>query len=186
MKRLVLLLIIVAVGLGVYSFIKYEERPILYLNVASINVEYGEKLDVNFSDFIDTTVLNDEDAKDVIDNTKITFDSIIEEDDILEIGKYPVLYEYSKGDKKESKTVMIVVADTLAPEFNDVSVLQTQVGKSIDYKSYIEVTDYSGVDSIEFYAQDVEIDRSGEYELLAIAKDNNGNISEKTITIIVK
>jgi len=185
MKKLITLLVILSMGLGIYSYFKYQDKPTLYLNKASIDVEHGEIFNANFEDYIDTSMLNDDEKLDVINNTTITSE-VDFKDVLLEIGKYPVKYKYKKDDKIEIREIMVAVADTLPPEFNDISVITTSVGNTIDYSKYIEATDYNGIESISFYAEDVDVERIGEYEMQVIAKDSSGNIAEKNIVVVVK
>ncbi|HKK95504.1 MAG TPA: hypothetical protein VJ916_04150 [Anaerovoracaceae bacterium] len=185
MKKLITLLIIITLGLGAYSFLEYKDQDMLYLTVPSIDIEYGETLDVHFEDYIDTSILSDEEKQEVMKNTTIT-SNVDFKDKVLEIGEYLITYKYYGEEKNEVRKIKVNVADTLPPEFNEVSVIKTSVGKQINYSEHIEATDYAGIDSIKYYAEDVNFDRAGEYKLLVIAKDVNGNVAEKKIDVIVK
>ena len=54
-----------------------------------------------------------------------------------------------------------------------------------DYKSLFEVKDNYDKDPVVSYDTDLDLEKIGNYKVTAIAKDKNGNASEKTITVSV-
>lgn len=179
-----------------------QDKPKMVLKEESLTLEYGENISNDASNY-----LSDDSDDDVIKSSTITVENIKEDilkkwnlkkdDKNLEytpVGNYDVYVNY-----KDSKLKLnIVVKDTKKPEItlnkDEVSIT---IGDKLDLtkniKSVIDPIDgeikYSKkqIDKDGYYIDDSKLDikKVGKYEINVIAKDKNGNKTEKTFIVKV-
>ena len=118
-------LIVLGCGGGIV-YATRDTSPKLQLKKNTINLEYGKEFKADFDTLVDTKGLNKEDKEYLKKNLKIKTDikndieTVTNEDGTTEekdrgfakVGDYKVNLTY----KDETKTVMVVVKDTTAPE----------------------------------------------------------------------
>lgn len=151
---------------GIYSLVDHIIHPIRFKDKEVI-VEYAKKYDV--MDNVKGVFFGDK--KDVTVNKSI---------DTSKKGKHVVTYSYNGKQEK----VTFYVKDTTAPKLKLKKVTTDTVGnpKALDYVE-------SCTDSSKFkVTKNVENDehKEGKYTVTITAKDADGNVSEKTTTLIRK
>lgn len=178
----ILILAIILIFSLFYFLLKEKTITLKLKNEKNIVVEYGQEVHYNLEDLIDTSDFSKEEIKDIKKQTKIK-DNIKNEEgkNYPSVGKYKVQIQYD--DQILSK--IIVVQDTMKPEFNDVQEVTITINtQNYDYASVIKATDLSKV-TVSFDTSNINIAKAGDYQMNAIAKDASGNEASKTITVHV-
>lgn len=149
----------------------------LELRSNKMTVEYGESISLDAKDYLKKSV-----DKDIVKETKVTYRSNPEEGKKYDkLGRYIVKLKY----KKETARVKVMVEDTIKPEFNGINSFESIKGVDVSWGNYIKATDLSEVD-LKVDDSGVNINKTGEYTLTAVARDTSGNEKEKEIKVIVK
>ncbi|MDE6476223.1 MAG: hypothetical protein K2L08_05155, partial [Erysipelotrichaceae bacterium] len=109
--------------------------------------------------------------------------------DTKEIGSQELIYKVSKNGYEKEERLSVEVKDTKAPEITlKEETVTIEGGAEFDPKSNIEsVADpVDGV--IEEYevTHNIDVNVAGEYAVTIKATDKNGNVTEKTYTVVVK
>lgn len=112
-----------------------------------------------------------------IGDKKVTCSSV----DTEKLGKVKVYFNYN-GQMYETT---VDVEDTTPPE---ITILETsEISKKsseLTPLDYVKATDISGIASLKIDGE-FDLNRSGDYELTAIATDNNGNVATKDFVFSV-
>ncbi|MDE6475684.1 MAG: DUF4625 domain-containing protein [Erysipelotrichaceae bacterium] len=146
-------------------YIKFIENP---------TIEYGAEM-VDYQSFIENSV------GEVTVPTEII--------DTKEVGSKELIYKVSKDGYEKEERLNVEVKDTKTPEITLKEASVTiEIGTEFDPKSNIEsVADpVDGV--IEEYevTHSIDVNVAGEYIVTIKATDKNGNVTEKTYTVVVK
>lgn len=174
------IVIVIIIG-GIFYFIREEKIVLSLKNKKDIVVEYGNTIQYSFDDLIQTK--DKDQLKEIKKETKIT-DNIKKEDqkDYPAIGKYTINIKYK--DQKLKKKV--IVKDTTPPIFNETNEISFVEGtENYDFNQTIKATDLSNVD-LQYDMSSLDINKAGDYQMKAIAKDSSGNQTEKTITVHIQ
>ncbi|MFR8649691.1 MAG: N-acetylmuramoyl-L-alanine amidase [Faecalibacillus sp.] len=176
------IVIVIIIG-GIFYFTREEKIELSLKNKKDIVVEYGNTVQYSFDDLIQTKDIDKDQLKEIKKETKIT-DNIKKEDqkDYPAIGKYTINIKYQ--DQKLKKKV--VVKDTTPPVFNETNEVSFVEGtENYDFNQTIKATDLSNVD-LQYDMSSLDINKAGDYQMKAIAKDSSGNQTEKTITVHIQ
>lgn len=174
--------IVVIVG-GIFYFTREEKIELSLKDKKDIVVEYGNTVQYSFNDLIQTKDIDKDKLKEIKKETKIT-DNIKNEDqkEYPAIGNYTINIKYQ--DQKLKKKV--VVKDTTAPVFNEINEVSFAEGtENYDFNQVIKATDLSNVD-LQYDTTSLDVNKAGDYQIKALAKDSFGNQTEKEITVHVK
>lgn len=187
--------------LGCGGGIVYATRdttPNLKLNKEKFTIEYGDSFNPDFNTLVNTKDLGKEDKNYLQKNIKIKSnikndiktitndDGSTEEKDcgFAKVGNYKVDLSY----KDETKTVKIIVKDTIAPELSvpeNIEILQGTDLSTFDFKSLISATDLAQLNDIQIDYSTVDINTFAEYTVKASVEDVNKNKTEKEFKITV-
>ena len=97
------------------------------------------------------------------------------------LGKKKVYFNYS-GEMYETE---VDVEDTTPPEITILETSEiTKKNTELSPLDYVKATDISGIASLKIDG-DFDLSKKGDYNLTAIAEDNNGNISTKDFVFSV-
>lgn len=183
LQKLGIIILAIAVICSLFYFLLKEKTITLKLKSnKDIVVEYGQEVHIDFEDLINTSDFSKEEIKDIKKQTKIK-DNLSNEEgkNYPAAGKYKVQIKYD--DQILSK--IVVVQDTIKPEFNDVQeVTITLNTQNYDYASVIKASDLADV-TVSFDTSKINTTKAGDYEMIATAKDASGNETSKTITVHV-
>ena len=150
----------------------------------NLEVEVGKTY--NTCEFIET--IDDEKLSTAaIASGKIEFGEEVMECDPHFIAQSTDLNEVSYIIVSKTYKIKIKGKDTTAPVITT-SKDEYEVEEDneyFDYKSLFEVKDNYDKDPVVSYDTDLDLEKIGNYKVTAIAKDKNGNASEKTITVSV-
>ncbi|MDE6476225.1 MAG: hypothetical protein K2L08_05165 [Erysipelotrichaceae bacterium] len=173
------LVIICAAGIGgTVVYLNNKKQAILdsiYIKfIENPTIEYGAET-VDYQSFIE----------DSIGEVTVPTETI----DSKEVGSKELIYKVSKDGYEKEERLSVEVKDTKAPEITlKEEIVTIEVGTEFDPKSNIEsvVDPVDGV--IEEYevAHSIDVNVAGEYTVTIKATDKNGNVTEKTYTIVVK
>ena len=83
--------------------------------------------------------------------------------------------ETDMGEDIEAPTIKPLEKDTII-----------YTGSNVSYKSLVKVSDNSGVYDLEFDDSNVDLNKTGTYEVKYTATDGSGNVFEYTLTVHVK
>ena len=155
----------------------------LILTKDKIDVEFGEKVSTNVTDYIDNSKVDS--YKDLIKKTKET-DNLknVKKQNYPKVGKYEITFEY----KGEEATVKVNVKDTTKPEINapdSIDIVQYTNLADFDFNSLLSAKDYSKLDKWKIDTSKVDVNTIGEYELKVSIKDKYKNKSTKKIKVNV-
>ena len=146
-------------------YIKFIENP---------TIEYGAET-VDYQSFIENSV------------GEVTLPT--ETIDTKEIGSKELIYKVSKEGYEKEEKVSVEVKDTKAPEIIlKEETVTIEVGAEFDPKSNIESVADPIDGAIEEYevTHSIDVNAVGEYTVTIKATDKNGNVTEKTYTVVVK
>lgn len=176
-KILIFVTILDILALCGVAFAYYTHiNSLLELKKTKVNVEFGESISLDASDYLKKSV-----SEDIIKKTKVTYqEDKVEGKDYDKVGRYTVRLTY----KKEVAKVRVSVVDTKKPKFNKINTFESIRDVEINWSDYIKATDLSEV-TIEIDDSDVDIYNAGEYVLIATAKDESGNERKKEIKVVV-
>lgn len=155
----------------------------LILTKDKIDVEFGQKVSTNITDYIDNSKVDS--YKDLIKKTKET-DNLknVKKQSYPKVGKYEINFEY----KSEKATVKVNVKDTTKPEINapdSIDIVQYTNLADFDFNSLLSAKDYSKLDKWKIDTSKVDVNTIGEYELKVSIKDKYKNKSTKKIKVNV-
>lgn len=169
-----LLDILVVCGIAAVFWTNHNKQ--LELKTKKLDVEYGELISKDASDYLKKSV-----DKKIINKTKVTYTrNPVKGKKYDKVGKYTVKLSY----KDEVAKVKVTVKDTTKPKFNNINEFHSIEGVEITWGDYIKAEDLAKVE-IDIDASSVNINTEGEYTLKATAKDENGNEQKKDIKVIV-
>lgn len=166
----------------IYAFTR-PKKPLLVLkdDMHQQVIEYGEKITLKLEDYLDLSTLLEEEKTDVLKNTVMQANISNEEGkDYPAVGEYPILIDY----KEESVESQLIVKDTVAPVFNNMSAFEFVVDEEFDYSQYIKANDLSSV-TIDYQTQQVNSHKVGSYTAKVIATDSYSHQTEKEILVKV-
>lgn len=167
--------ILAACGVAVVFYMHQNSQ--LELKANKLDVEYGETISLDASDYLKKSV-----DKDIVKNTKVTYrKDPVEGKKYDNIGRYTVKLTY----KKEVAKVRVTVKDTTKPKFNKINSFESIRGVELPWEDYIKATDLAEVD-LKIDDSAVDINKVGEYTLKAVAEDESGNEREKEIKVSIK
>lgn len=153
------------------------------LKSQTISYEYGEVIELEPSDLIDTN------KKEILDSVVIDLSTLTIEEgkDYPEVGEYTVEFTYKTMFKEKSGKVKVNVEDTVKPEINN---KQEQIEVNFeesdhDFNQYFEVSDLSET-TVEIDTSQVDFNTAGEYTAYICATDAHDNETEKEFKVIVK
>ncbi|MDE6475555.1 MAG: DUF5011 domain-containing protein, partial [Erysipelotrichaceae bacterium] len=109
--------------------------------------------------------------------------------DTKEIGSKELIYKVSKEGYEKEEKVSVEVKDTKAPEITlKEESVTIEVGAEFDPKSNVESVADPVDGAIEEYevTHNIDVNVAGEYTVTIKATDKNGNVIEKTYTVVVK
>lgn len=129
-----------------------------------------------------------------INSEVINKDLLLEEYEIIdeeklqtnELGKHEYTIRYKKGGREKELTFIYYVVDTTKPEISADDTYEITEGEEIDIKSKIKISDNSKEEIQPEIEGEYDINKVGEYQLKAKAKDSSNNESEKEFKLIVK
>lgn len=142
----------------------------------------------------DTRIYNDEtlEPADLIrsidDATKTTVE-FAEEPDFTVPGDWELtlLVTDAGGNSTRASALVEIIADTEPPVIEGVEDLTVAMGKSISYKKNVTVTDdHSEHVTLTVDSSAVNLNKAGTYEVLYIAEDEAGNVTEVSAAVRVK
>ncbi|MDE6476224.1 MAG: hypothetical protein K2L08_05160 [Erysipelotrichaceae bacterium] len=175
----IILVVICAVGVtGTMIYANNKKQAILdsiYIKfIENPTIEYGAET-IDYQSFIE----------DSVGEVKLPIETI----DTKEVGSKELVYKVSKEGYEKEEKVSVEVKDTKAPEITLKEASVTiEIGTEFDPKSNIEsvVDPVDGV--IEEYevTHNIDVNVVGEYAVTIKATDKNGNVTEKTYTVVVK
>ena len=101
--------------------------------------------------------------------------------DTSTLGKKKVYFNYS-GQMYETE---VDVEDTTTPEITILETSEiTKKNTELSPLDYVKATDISGIASLKIDGE-FDLNKTGDYNLTAIAEDNNGNVSTKDFVFSV-
>ena len=182
--------IVLGIGLILISLlIIYTSLPknkkISLQTVEAFYVEYGEEIDLSVENYIIMDNFTEKEIDELLKNIKV---EVLDLDTIeIDDKTYPSLGEYQVNIiyKNKIQKTKIIIQDTIAPKFNDVSEISFIKGTT-DYKYEEEIIakDLQEI-SYDFQTKTVDVNNVGEYKILAIATDTSKNKTEKEIIVKV-
>ncbi|MCD7839660.1 MAG: CAP domain-containing protein [Erysipelotrichaceae bacterium] len=190
-KLIGIIIAIIVVIIGIFMYIQ-TTTPKLILISESVNVEYGNSVSLNASDYLNNEKVDNE----IIELTEVTTDASNEIQTTNEEGEemqtelsYPGVGEYrvTLTYKKETAIVNVIVSDTIAPEFSDFT-------ETLEYTKDCPPDDLSkefmaiDLSEVTISADESNVDYStiGEYTAIITASDayENKTVKETTIKVI--
>jgi hypothetical protein len=180
-KLIVMVSVIIIVVAGIATYVLTRKPKEILKVVKQIDVEYGQEIPTEVSEYVDTKGLSTKEKKELLRNAKVEVDF-----DKAENATYPKIGEYKAviTYKEESKTTKVVVKDTTAPIFGEIESIEFVQGSDIDYSQYIQAEDLQAI-TYEFKDETVNKEVVGEYVMKVLAKDASNNVAEKEITVKV-
>lgn len=179
MKRLLYFLLIGTCVLGSVACGSKEE---LSLKAEEFKVEYGKKLSMKASTYLDTK------DKDILDSAKVVFkEKDTEGKDYPEVGAYMGEITYKEDGKEKTKKLVVRVKDTVKPkfeEFKDTINLEKGTTLDVDLRKYYFAQDLSDV-SIKVDTSKVDFDKAGEYPIIITASDAHKNKVSKNAKVVI-
>lgn len=190
------LVVILLLGcIGVYVLTKNNSTLILTTN--SINVELGQVVSTDVSDYLDYNKVDKKIVSDIVKNaeTKNNFEYVVieskdengniiskEEKDYPKVGNYKIDFSY----KKENKTIKVEVVDTTAPIItapDTIDVIQFTDLSTFNFAELLQVTDYSDVNDWSIDISNVDVNTVGQYKIKLSINDVAKNKAEKDMKI---
>ena len=158
--------------------VKANNAPII-LGVKNHTIKVGDEFDPSK----DVEVIDEDNDIDlVVDsnvNTRIP-------------GVYKVIYTATDSGNKTARVESIVTVNPKTVNLNSIPVINAndvvlQLGESFNSLEGVTATDKEDgeINNIEVVSNNVDVNVAGEYQVTYMAKDSNGAISTKTITVIV-
>ncbi len=176
-------LVFVIFGLGSYAIGLTRQPKTIALKDDTLTFEYGEPVEIDTEYLLDTT------DQDIIDSIEVDTSTIKNEKgkDYPAIGKYAADVSYTTSTGTQTTTIMVVVEDTVKPEFvRSVDEVTLAFGDSThDFNEDFGVSDFSKV-TLEFDVSKVNFEKAGTYKATAKAKDAQGNAANKTFTVVIQ
>ncbi|MDE6475633.1 MAG: hypothetical protein K2L08_02135 [Erysipelotrichaceae bacterium] len=173
------LVIICATGIGgTVVYLNNKKQAILdsiYIKfIENPTIEYGAET-IDYQSFIE----------DSVGEVKLPIETI----DTKEVGSKELVYKVSKDGYEKEEKVSVEVKDTKAPEITlKEETVTIEMGIEFDPKSNIESVVDPVDGAIEEYevTHNIDVNVAGEYAVTIKATDKNGNVTEKTYTVVVK
>jgi len=183
-KVIISSMVIITVFVGTLTINAMTKRKVLKLRSNEIYVEYGTYPMSNLSNYLDTSSLDKDTKKDVLDNAVLTVNFENELDsEFAKIGEYEGTISY----KDEIVKFKLIVRDTKAPTMLDFKPwVNTYVDVIPDYKSIYTANDLSGEVVVEIDDSNINYSTIGTYEATITATDVYENIFTIKITVAVK
>ncbi len=173
---ILLMLIIIAVSLYLYLFLPAK----VSLKRQNLTFEYGQQIQLQASDFLDTTDEN------ILSSFKI--DTIANEKNksYPAVGEYPLHLEYRSLWKHYNEIVNIFVKDTIEPviEAKEKELHITEGEKTFNYKDNFKIKDLSSC-NIKCDTNEIDLSTPGKYKLHVTAIDTSKNKATLSIDVIV-
>lgn len=175
------------------------DDSIFVLTTDQVDAEFGQKVSVQISDYLDVDDLSSEQIKDILSNTTVkdglkyvtvenkdSEGNVVskEEKDYPEVGEYKIDFTY----KAEKKTVNVTVKDTTEPTItapDTIDIVQYTDLSTFNFGELLIVEDYSDVDDWEIDTSKVDVNTVGTYELIASIQDKYKNKASKTLNVNV-
>lgn len=133
--------------------------------------------------------LEPEDLIRSIDDATQTTAAFVEEPDFTVPGdwEYKLRVTDAGGNSTLAAASVEVIADTVPPVIEGVEDLTVAMGKSISYKKNVTVRDdHSDNVTLTVDSSAVNLNKAGNYEVIYIAEDEAGNVTEVSATVRVK
>ena len=129
-----------------------------------------------------------------INSEVVNKDLLLEEYEIIdeenletnELGEHEYTIGYKKDGREKDLTFTYLVVDTVKPEISVDDTYEITKGDSIDFKDKIKISDNSKEEIQPEVEGEYDVNKVGEYQLKAKAKDSSGNEVEKEFKLIVK
>lgn len=189
--------VIIACGGGIV-YATRDATPSLKLNKEEFIIEYGDKFNPDFDTLVDTKGMTNEDKIFLQKNIKIKDNledeivTVTNEDgtttntkkEYAKVGKYDVKVIY----KNETKTVKVIVKDSIAPELTvpeNVEILQGSDLATFDFKSLVTATDLAQMNELNIDYSTIDVNTPAEYTVKASIEDINKNKSEKEFKVTI-
>ena len=185
---LIAVLVIAGGGYGVWTLTQAKSsEPVIVFN-ENIMFEYGENVE---QDAIIDKVINKEksDYTSVsriitIDVSSVTISLDEEGNEHLSDKRQSTLIVDKDGTEKEF-TFDYDVKDTQAPIIEDAEDMETPYGSELKFEDIITATDLVDGKVKLIVEGELDTSKAGQYEMKAIATDNNGKEKEKTFVVTV-
>lgn len=103
-----------------------------------------------------------------------------------ELGEHEYTIRYKKGGREKELTFTYSIVDTTKPEISANDTYEITEGEEVDFKDKIKISDNSKEDIQLEIEGEYDVNKVGEYQLKAKAKDSSGNESEKEFKLIIK
>lgn len=177
-KKIIIITVAAVVVIGGIIAAVFLQNP-LNTKKDTFEVEFGQPISTDASTYLKKDV-----DKDIVKNTKVTYKADpVEGQEYDNIGDYKVTLKY----ETKKKEVTVSVKDTTKPEFNATAEagIETIEGVELNFGELITATDISGAEVTFKNADEIDLNKAGEYVLKAIAKDKAGNTAKKDIKITV-
>jgi len=191
MKRVILvvssLIMIVAISLGLYSFMKTPEKPAIELKKEVFIFEFGYSYSYDKTYYVscDPKILNE--VKIIINGNDL--DYLINYDITLEgwlelyaVGQYEGVATYKNTELK----FIVEIKDTTAPELETLEEIRLRLNQeNVVFENYYYANDYSEVE-IVVDSSKVNLAAEGSYEITVTAEDIYGNKTTIIDEVIVE
>jgi len=153
------------------------------LKKEEFTIEYGDKISMKPSTYLDTNISS------ILDSAKVSFNDYKsdEEKNYPAVGAYMGEITYTEDKKEKTKKLVVRVKDTVAPKFEDFKDTIHLVKGTIDsdLRRFFFARDLSAV-TIHVDASKVNFANEGEYEIVVTATDEHGNKTKKDAKVIIK
>lgn len=177
-KKIIIIAVAAVVVIGGIIVAVLLQNP-LNTKKDTFEVEFGQPISTDAATYLKKDV-----DKDIVKNTKVTYKADpVEGQEYDNIGDYKVTLKY----ETKKKEVTVSVKDTTKPEFNATAEagIETIEGVELNFAELITATDLSGAEVTFKNADEIDLNKAGEYVLKATAKDKAGNTAKKDIKITV-
>ncbi len=166
-------------------------NPSLSLNpkysYSSFDLEIGESIPDDISDYVDLTKMSKEDADFVRENTEILYDGDTAHDKTFDsAGTHTLVINYCG---KQYRKYTITICDKEAPTIKALHNVYTFVGLELSDEqldNLFEAEDNSGDVTLKITKPDVDYNTAGTYTVTAVAEDSSGNTSEASVDVVVQ
>jgi len=162
---------------AIYFSIKPSDN-ILKLKKDEFKIELGERISKDAAYYLDTKDLSKEEAKEVIEKSKVNVPKI------KKVGNYKIKISYDI----QSIEAKLKVIDTVPPSFEEVNNMTVPLGTNFtddDLKEMFIVMDGDEKTQLDIDNGGYDANKEGTYTIKATAKDSSGNKTEYSFTITV-
>jgi len=176
-------IVIIAIVVGIITINAVSNNKKLILKNEVFYVEYGNIATTNIREYLDTSSLDKDTKKDILDHAVLNIDIGNELD-----KAFPMIGEYEGSISYKDATVKfkIIVQDTVAPTLIDFKPYQfTYVDVVPNYAEIYIASDLSGDVVVEINDSNINYTTIGSYEATVTATDVYDNVFSIKITVVV-